>query len=359
MSSGRRARAAAALGLAAGACAAVILANVQLREEPARGASFVATLSPRPARADAPDDKVVARVGESTITAAELDKRLRETPRSELAQLGSTPEEIRKNFLDRVLVRDLILAEEAKARGLDKMRDVRDRTLGALRAMLVHELRKDAKANDITDEDVKAYFEANKSKFTAPKRVGIYRILVQTEAEAKAILAELGDKPPDPKRWNDLARDKSLDKSNHLRGGNLGFVAEDGTTGQAENRVDPAIYEAAIKVTDGTVVPQPVKEGDRWAVVWKRQSMSPVSRSLEIEAPTIRAQLADERMRSAVQALLDKIRPELVKELNIELCDMVTVTANGELERAKRPGALPRTKRPANPNPTDGPAGLR
>jgi peptidyl-prolyl cis-trans isomerase C len=352
MSLARRARAALAICLAAGGSLLVVLASVDRPR--------ASTFGVRPARADgAAEQKVVARVGDTVITVAELERRLRETPMSELAQLGSTPEEARRAFLERVVIRDVILADEAKARGLDKMRDVRDRTLGALRAMVIHELRKDAKAEEITDEEVKAYFESNKEKFTAPKRVGVHRILVQTEAEAKAILAEFGDKAPDAKRWNDIAREKSLDKSNHLRGGNLGFVAEDGTTGQAENRVDPALYAAAVKVKDGMLVPAPVKEGERFAVIWKRQSMSPVSRSLEVEAPAIRTAIADEKMRASVQSLLDKIRPELVKELNVELCDMVTVNAAGELERAKRPGALPRTKRPANASPQEGPGGLR
>lgn len=304
------------------------------------------------------DGQIVARVGDTTITVGEMNRRLAETPRSHLAGFGSTPEEVKKNFLERVLVRDAILAEEAKARGLDKHRDVRDRNLGALRAMILHDVRTTSRAETISDEEVKAYFDSHKADFTAPKRVGLFRILVATEAEAKSLLDELGEKP-DPKKWNDLARDKSLDKSNHLRGGNLGSVAEDGTTGQAENRVDPALLAAAAKVKDGMLVPTPVKEGDRWAVIWKRQSLSPVSRSLEIEAPSIRAAIADQRLRDGMQALLDKLRPELVKELNVELCDMVTVTPRGELERAKRPGALPRTRRPANAAPQEGPGGLR
>ncbi|MBK6514996.1 MAG: peptidyl-prolyl cis-trans isomerase [Polyangiaceae bacterium] len=314
-----------------------------------------------PALADnaAAADKVVARVGESTITVAELEKRMSEAPRSFLAKLGSTPDEIRKNFLEQVVVRDAILAEEARARGLDQQRDVRDRVRGALRAMILHDAGAGAKPEDITDEEVRAHFEANKGKFAVPQRIGIFRILVGSEAEAKSILAELGGSP-DPKKWNDLARDKSLDKSNHLRGGNLGLVAEDGSTGQAENRVDPALYKAALAVKDGTMVPQPVKEGDRWAVVWKRQSMSQSSRSLELEAPTIRAAIADERKRTAVQALLEKLRPELIKELNVELCDMVTVTAAGELQRAQRPGVLPRSKRAATASPDENqPGGLR
>lgn len=353
----RLTRVATSLLALAAAAAACVVAPSLLESPLARGFDGELELVP-PARAEEPGEKVVARVGESTITVRELERRLSETPAGVLAKFGSTDAEIRRNFLEQVVVGDALLAEEARARGLDKRRDVRDRTLGALRAMMLFDAAS-IKPDDITDDEVREHFEANKAKFAVPKRVGIYRILVGSESDAQAILAELGESP-DPKKWNDLARDKSLDKSNHLRGGNLGFVAEDGSTGQAENRVDPALYKAASAVKDGALVPLPVKEGERWAVVWKRQTMNAGSRSLEVEAPSIRAAIADERKRAAVQALLDKLRPELIKELNLELCDMVTVTSSGELERTQRPGTLPRTKRAATATPDEQqPGGLR
>ncbi len=308
---------------------------------------------------DPNDAKVVARVGESVITAGELRRALAQTPRSVLAQFGSTPDEIRKNYLDRVLVRDALFAEEARARGIESQSDVRDRELGAMRAMLVDDVRREAGAKKISDADVKSFFESNPDRFVTPKRIQIQRILVATEAEASALIADLGERP-DPKRWNDAAREKSLDKANNLRGGALGLVAEDGSTGQAETKVDPAIFAAADAVKDGTIVPSPVREGPRWAVVLKRQTVGPVVRSLDAEAPSIRAELADQRLRTAMQALLDKLRPTLLTELNVELCDMVSVSSTGELDRSKRPGTLPRSKRNASPAPNEGaPGGLR
>jgi len=322
----------------------------------ARGEAFLV----REARADGEDagDRVIARVGQSVLTVRDVERALSETPRAELAKLGDSPEAIRRAFVERVLLRDLVLAEEARARGLDKLRDIRDRSLSVLRLMLVQNIRAETKADAVTKEDVEAYFQSHQDKFAAPKRIGIFRILVSSEGEAKELLEELGT-TPDPKRWNDLARDKSLDKSTHIRGGNLGMVAQDGTTGKAEAKVDTALYVAADAVKDGELVTHPVKEGDKWAVVWKRQTMRASTRSLEIEAPTIRTALADERMRTGIQDLLEKLRASEIKELNAELCDMITVTAQGELERTKRPGTLPRSKRPANATPIEGPGGLR
>jgi peptidyl-prolyl cis-trans isomerase C len=316
---------------------------------------FAAPAAAQPAP-PAPGDVVVARVGSSVITARELEQRLAETPRATLAKLGGSPEEIRRAFLDQVLVRDALLAEEAKARGLDKRRDARERILGALRAALLDSVRRE-KAS-VTEDEIKAYYEANADKFSAPKRIGIHRILVDSKEEAEALIEEMGT-VPDPKKWNEEARARSRDRSTHLRGGNLGFVSEDGSASKTDVKVDPALFKAAEQVKDGEIVPRPVAEGARFAVVWKRQSMSAVKRSLEAESSAIRAAVADAKVRDAVQEILKGLRPEHVTELNVELCDMVTVTAQGDVEKARRPGVLPRGKRGASPVPVETQGGLR
>lgn len=322
------------------------------RLEPAFGLAHAQTA------ASASGDTVVARVGESTITRRELEKRLSELPRALHPELGSTPREVRRAFLEQVLIPDALFAEEAKARKIQEQREIRNRVLGVLRLMLVASLRKESKADGIEDEDVRSFYEANRDRYAAPRRFGLHRILVATEVEAQEILKQVGA-TPDTKVWNDLAREKSLDKASRLRGGSLGLVSADGGTGQAGPKLDPALFAAAEPVKDGEVVPTPVREGDQWAVVWKRQTTKPSVRSLELEASGIRANLADERLRGAIQELLGKLRSELVSELNPELTGMVSITANGDLERAKRPGVLPRSKRQANATPVEGPAGLR
>lgn len=305
------------------------------------------------------DDLVVAHVGDITVTKGELERRLAQTPRNDLAGFGSSPEQIRRNFLEHVVIRDILMANEARARGLDKVREIRERTLGAYRAMLLSAVRSASKADAVTDEEVKAYYEANPDRFVSPKSITLFRILLETEAEATSIIAELGERP-DLRLWNKLVKDKSVDPESKKRGGNLGKVAEDGTTGQAETRVDPALYAAAALVEDGTIVPTPVREGKKWAVVWNRGANAAVAKSLDAEGPAIKAAIADERMRTAMQDLLEKLRKEDVAELNPELCDAVSINpSTSEVERTKRPGSLPRSKRAATPNPLDGPGGLR
>jgi hypothetical protein len=111
------------------------------------------TAAPAPAT-----DVIVARVGETTITARELDSRMKEMPRNVLESMGSTPAEIRRAYLDQVLVPAALFAEEAKSKGIAQRRDVRDRMLSVLRLALVRDLRKEAGVDKVGEEDVRAFY---------------------------------------------------------------------------------------------------------------------------------------------------------------------------------------------------------
>lgn len=317
--------------------------------------------APNPAESARPLDpastEIVARVGRSVVTRAELEKRLSETPPATLAELGSTPDEIQRRFLERVLVRDLLMAEEAKARGLDADAAVREKLLVFQRLSLVHALRRETNADSISTDEIKAYYDANPQKFQMPRQLGVHHISVATKEDAEAILAEIGESP-DLKEWSALARDRSLDKETNLRGGNLGLLTESGDTGEEERRVDPAIFRAADQVRDGEVVPEPVKVGNTWSVVWRRQTVPPTNRSLLAETPKIRSTIADERVRSALTQLLEQLRPT-VTEKNPELVGLVDVSSEGSLQPTRRPGTFPRAKRTAEPKVKDEPSGLR
>src|SRR5690349_24765067 len=104
----------------------------------------------------------------------------------------------------------------------------------------------------------------------------LWRILVGSKEDAQKLL-ENAKQDLSPKHWNELARDKSLDKSTSLRGGNLGFAEPDGKTSDPNVTVDQALLRAAEKVKDGELVPEPIAEGSSWAIVWRRQSQKAIS----------------------------------------------------------------------------------
>jgi peptidyl-prolyl cis-trans isomerase C len=307
----------------------------------------------------APDEvTVVARVGARTITSADVSRRIAQLPPFQLRAFGKTPDEVRRNFVDKVMVREALLAQGAVDAKLAERDEVAERIRGVLSNAMLARVRAEAGAGaPVSDAEIKRYYEANPAKYHAPERVQIWRIQVAKREEAQAILAEL-KKDPTPKRWNELAREQSLDRATNLRGGNLGFVAPDGTTSEAGLKVDAGLLAAVSEAKDAELLPAPVKDGERWSVLWRRQSMKPVTRELETEAPLIRPILAHERGETKARALLEKLRADFVTDLNPDVVDMLEVSSTGDLQPVRRPGTM-QTRKPLNAQPIPAPGTLR
>jgi peptidyl-prolyl cis-trans isomerase C len=137
-----------------------------------------------------------------------------------------------------------------------------------------------------------------------------------------------------------------------MRGGALGFGGPDATTAEPGVKVDPLLLVAASRVADGELVGEPVQEGERWAVIWRRQSMKPVQRTLEQESTSIRQALAHERAEGKIKSTLVELRKRSVRDVNVDLLDQLDIKPDGDLKAKSRPGVLPTTRRPAaSPRP--------
>lgn len=303
-------------------------------------------------RADAPDDRIVARVGTETITAGELQRRITAVPPFQLRSFGKTEDEIKKNFLERVMVRDLLLAQGALDQKLDQGEAVDDRVRATLRSAMVQQIRMEVLASPVTDAEVAQYYKDNADKFHAPARVALWHIVVATRDEAVALLGEM-KKDGSVKHWTDLAREKSLDKATNMRGGNLGYVDPEGKTADVAIVVDKALLDAVKNLKDGELAAEPVKEGEKWSLVWRRQTMPPVDRSLDTEAAGIRQTIARQRAEAALRKVLDAATEARVRDVNLEMADEVTVSSQGDLAPLRRPGVLPKRTTIGRPAPHD------
>jgi peptidyl-prolyl cis-trans isomerase C len=301
-----------------------------------------------PSRADAPDTNLpVAHVGPRVITVADLQSALASVPPFQLASFGSSPDAAKRRYLDDVLVHDALLELGAKDAKLDERVDVRfrleralsDATRRAVRAQL-------GPAATIPADDVRAYFEANRSHFDSPERYGIWRILCKTREDAQATLDAV-QKDGSPTTFTKLAREKSIDKATYLRGGNLGFVGLDGTSNEAGLRVDPAVPKAAATVKDGELVPHPVEEGENFAVVWRRGTIGASHRTFEDAAAQIRETLWKERAEAAEKKLEDDLRAQKVRDVNEDLLLAIDIsTGDGSIVPRRRPGQVPPITQP-------------
>jgi len=307
-------------------------------------ASLFASRSPRAemsAEEQARRAKVVATVGSKTVTVGELEDRLATVPRFQLATFGDSPDAIRRKFLNDVIVQDLLLSLGAKEKKLDEDLATKHQLDRALSSATLRAVRRQiGVASAIPMDDVKKYYEENRSRFDAPERYGIWRILCKTKEEAQEVL-DKAKKDATPKNFEALARDHSVDKATYLRGGNLGFIAPDGTSNEAGLKVDPAIPKAAAGVKDGEFVAQPIAEGENWAVVWRRGTIAPSKRSVEDAAAQIRDTLWKQRVEAAQKKLEDDLRAAKVRDVNPDLLRGIDIsTSDGNIVPRKRPGQV-------------------
>jgi len=258
-------------------------------------------------------------------------------------------------------VPEMLYGEEALHRKMDQAPQIKDKLREALRDAVDRSLREEVLTKEpITPEELKQYFEENKARFETPKRLRLWRIQVADEATAKDILAQ--SKGTDgPKHWSDLAREKSLDKATSQRGGELGFVRADGSTDVPRIQVDPAVFAAADKVSDGTLVAQPIHEGDRWSVIWRRGSVEANKRTLEDESASIRQILERRRVDKARQELMTELRKNNLKESHPELLSNIDAQTFGPPPRRDfgRDGGARRIHRDRPPGALNGPGGPR
>lgn len=263
----------------------------------------------------------VVSAGSETADFAAVSRALGRVPAFQLAALAADDAGRRRAVVERQLAPALQGAAEARARGLDKRPRTADRLRELYsRAMDAELSRTTEREQPVTDADVRKYFDEHRERFDTPRRVRIWRIVVNDEELAKKIIVE-SQGAGGPARWRNFARDNSLDAATKFRDGDLGFVRPDGSTETPTLRVDPALFEAVDKLSDGQIVPQPLKLASGIAVVWRRGSLPAISRTVEQEAGAIRTLLTRERLESARKALLDKLRQQYVKAHDTQLLE--------------------------------------
>ncbi len=307
--------------------AALLVASVSVpapshAEPDAAAAASPGPTSPAPADA-ARRAKVVLTVGTCHVTVGELEDHLAGVPTYQISTFGASREAVARAYIEQVLVRDMVLAAGAEARGLDKELPTSQLLTRALSGATLRKTRSASpSAAAIPMDDVRRYYDDNRARFDSPERINLWRILCKSREEATTVL-ETARREPTIEKFNALARDHSIDKATNMRGGNLGFVGPDGASNEAGVKVDPALVKAAQTVKDGEIVPQPVAEGSSFAVVWRRGTVPANKRSVEDSAAQIRAALFRERTETNEKKLIDDLRAKNVKEVNAGLLGII------------------------------------
>jgi len=254
-----------------------------------------------------PDQAAWLEIGSRRLMGAEVLQRWSQQSAEERARYGAKAREQLRRFVEEELVLEMLLAETARVRGLAAGAEHQRHRQAVLAEAYAERLRRVEQMRGVTRAEIDTFYEEHRALFEKPERLRLARILVADLASAEALIEE-ARKLPSSEAWQTLCRERSLDPSSRERGGDLGFVAEDGAVEGGSDRVEPALFEAARAVEDGALVDRPVAEGDKFAVVWRRGSKAKLSSSPERERDRIEGYLIEERTRKELARTLAELR---------------------------------------------------
>jgi len=192
--------------------------------------------------ATAQEDKVVATVNGQQITEAEL--ALAETELD--PQFAQLPADQKRAAALSAMIEIRLMAAESEKAGVPDSDDFK-RRMDFLRLRALHsQFVSDKVASAVTDEAVRARYDQEVAAAPAQNEIRASHILVKTEEEAKAIIAQL-DGGAD---FAEIAKEKSTDGA-AAQGGDLGFFGP--------GRMVPEFEQAAMALEVGQHSKEPVK----------------------------------------------------------------------------------------------------
>lgn len=158
---------------------------------------------------------------------------------------------------------------------------------------------------DITDEEIKAYFDENKAQLDQPESVEASHILVEDEATAK----EVAQKIADGDDFAALAKEYSTDASNAEKGGELGFFPR--------GKMVPEFDEAAFSMKPDTIS-DPIKTDFGYHIIKLTDKKEAKEAVLEDHKEDIKEGLFEEKLQAQYVEWLDEVRADYKIENSLE-----------------------------------------
>ena len=265
------------LSLALGACSADKDAKPAAAANPAATGPAAATVNGTPL----PQRAVDAMVKQRT------DQGQPDTP------------DVRKAIIDQ-LVMQMVVAEEAVKKGLDKTPEVADQLEAIRQTVLARAYVQDfVKTHPVTDDMLKAEYDRIKATVSGTEYKARH-ILVEKESEAKDIIARL---KKDPGSFAKLAMEKSKDQGSRAKGGELGWFDP--------SRMVPEFGAALSKVEKGKFTTEPVKTQFGYHVILVEDSRPIAAPPLEEVKPQLSQQVQQQTVMKEIDALKAKAKIEV------------------------------------------------
>lgn len=250
--------------------------------------------SAAPAAAAAPDTgEVVATYSDGKLTSDELVVELQRLPQRSRSMMDA---EARKRFVENYVLNDLLYAEGMRE-GLGGDPDI-ERQVNDLRRRLVVQrvVRKLQDMAPVTDEQVKAYYDANPDRYSTTT-IKARHILVKDEAKAKELQAQVKEAP---EQFGDVAKANSADTASARKGGDLGFFGR--------GRMVPEFEASAFALKTPGEISEIVKTPYGYHIIQLEERRDGEQKPFDQVKEQIRATLRNEAMQAKTKEYYDGLK---------------------------------------------------
>ena len=164
------------------------------------------------------DSKVLVTINEDKITMTEFNKELDKIPMNMKMMVAT--ESGKKNFLDRLIIKKLLL-KEAEKNNIEQDKEFQNRLTEIKEQLVIESLlkKKLTSGANITDEALQKYYDDNKEKFRKEREINTRHIILKSPEEAK----QVKDKLAAGEDFTELAKKYSIDPNAKVSGGEVGF----------------------------------------------------------------------------------------------------------------------------------------
>ena len=271
--------------LGALACVALLTVTAPLAPVPYAGVARAAD-----------EDPVVARVNGVDIRQSDLAFAEEEIG----GNMPTIPPEQKRDYLINYLVDVIVLSQAAEKQKLGDRPDVKRRLAFDHNRLLMESLLQDAGKSALSDEAERKVYDEAVKQVKNEEEVHARHILVPTEDEAKAILAQLKGGAD----FATLAKEKSKDPG-AAEGGDLGYFTKE--------QMVPEFSEVAFKLGKGQLS-DPVKTQFGWHIIKVEDKRTRPTPTFEQVKPQIenyvahraQAEMVENLRKSATVERLDK-----------------------------------------------------
>lgn len=278
--------------------------------------------------------KAVAKVGNSSITVDDIQAILDRIPPFQRRRFAS--EKGKKELLDN-LVNEELFYQEAIRRGLDRDDDFVQRMEQFRRGILANMVKKEIYEEEIeiTDADIKKYYDDNEKKFMTPEQVSVSLILVKCKknasdeevAKAKARAEEALKKLNAGSAWDKIVEQYSEDRGTKKRGGLLRNVRK-GLRGAEFDDV-------AFSMTKKGEISDIFRSRQGFNIIRFEEKKEAKKRDFESVRGSIERQIKQEKIKNRMETIIENLRKKASVQVFDDVLDSIDV--GGESEQPQLP----------------------